>query len=59
MLQSYCLKTHYIPEDNTGEKLQDALSLTLEERNLNTKKQVAITTDSESKIKLACQMLNW
>ena len=54
-LQTHCLQAHYLPEDHTGVQLQDALSVTLEQWELNEKKLTAITTDSASNIKLACQ----
>ena len=49
----------YLPEDHTCAQLQDALSVTLEQWNLNEKKVMAIATDSASNIKLACQLLKW
>ena len=58
-LQTHCLQAHYLPEDHTGVQLQDALSVTLEQWELNEKKLTAITTDSASNIKLACQLLKW
>ena len=58
-LRSYCLQTHYMPEDHTGENLQDALLNTLEEWKVDASKQVAITTDSCANIKLACRLLKW
>ena len=48
-----------MPEDHTGVQLQDALSITLEQWNLDQRKLTAITTDSASNIKLACQLLKW
>ena len=56
---SHCLQAHYMPEDHTGVQLQDALSTTLEQWNLDQRKLTAITTDSASNIKLACQLLKW
>ena len=58
-LQTHCLQAHYLPEDHTGVQLQDALSVTLEQWELNEKKCTPITTDSASNIKLACQLLKW
>lgn len=58
-LQTHCLQAHYLPEDHTGVQLQDALSVTLEQWDLNESKLTAITTDSASNIKLACQLLKW
>ena len=37
--------------------LQDALSMSFDEWNVNSSKLVAITTDNRSNIKLACQLL--
>ena len=56
-LQSHCLQANYMPEDHTGEQLQDALSISFDEWNLDSSKLVAITTDNGSNIKLACQLL--
>ena len=47
------------PEDHTGENLQDALSVTLQEWHIDSQKLLSITTDSASNIKLACEMLGW
>ena len=46
-----------MPEDHTGEQLQDALSMSFDEWNLDSSKLVAITTDNRSNIKLAYQLL--
>ena len=59
VLQSHCLQAHYIPEDHTGQQLQDALGISLDEWYLDPKKLVSITTDSASNIRLACQLLKW
>ena len=58
-LQAHCLQVRYLPEDHTGTQLQDALSVTLEQWDLDKKKLTATTTDSASDIKLACQLLKW
>ena len=58
-LQSHCLQANYMPEDHTGEQLQDALSMSFDEWNLDSSKLVAITTDNGSNIKLACQLLQF
>lgn len=58
-LQSHCLQANYMPEDHTGEQLQDALSTSFDEWNLDSRKLVAITTDNGSNIKLACQLLKF
>jgi len=56
-LQSVCLCTRYIIEDHTGENLMESLLEILNEWFLDPEKQVAITTDSGSNIKLACRLL--
>ena len=48
-----------MPEDHTGEHLQNALSTSFTERRLDTTKLVAIATDNGSNIKLACEFLSW
>ena len=58
-LQSHFLQANYIPQDHTGEQLQDALSASFDEWSMDPNKLVAITTDSGSNIKLACQLLKW
>ena len=58
-LQSHCLQVNYMPEDHTGENLQDALSTSLTEWGINSTSLVSITTDSGSNIKLACELLSW
>ena len=58
-MQSFCLQTHHIPQDHTGENIKEALSDTLLQWNLKQSKQVGITTDSGSNVKLACELLNW
>ena len=58
-LQSHCLQANYMPQDHTGEQIQDALNTSFDEWSLDPNKLVAITTDSGSNIKLACQLLKW
>jgi hypothetical protein len=58
-LESHCLQAHYTPEDHTGLNLQDALSMTIQEWNLEEKNLVAITTDSGSNIKHVGNLLKW
>lgn len=58
-LTSHCLQAHYMPEDHTGMNLQDALSQTLLNWELDATKLVALTTDSGSNIVLACDLLHW
>ena len=38
VLQSHCLQAYYIPEDHTGQQLQDALGISLDEWYLDPKK---------------------
>ena len=45
-LQSFCLQTHYMPEDHTADNIQEALSDTLQVWKLDASKLVGITTDS-------------
>ena len=58
-LKSFCLQTHYIPEDHTAANIAEVLEETLQQWELEDKKLVGITTDSGSNIKLACTLLNW
>ena len=58
-LQSHCLQANYMPEDHTGEQLQDALSMAFDEWNLDSSKLVAVTTDNGSNIRLACELLKF
>ena len=46
-----------MPEAHTGINLQEALESTLSQWGLDPEKQICITTDSGSNIKLACQLL--
>ena len=48
-----------MPEDHTGMNLQDALSQTLLNWELDATKLVVLTTDSGSNIVLACELLHW
>ena len=52
VLQSHCLQAHFMPERHTGINLQDAFLSTLQEWNLDESRQIAITTDSASNVKL-------
>ena len=58
-LQSFCLHTHYMPEDHTAVNIQEALSEGLQQWKLAESQLVGITTDSGSNVKLACELLNW
>ena len=53
------LQANNMPEDHTGEELQDALSTSFNEWNLDSSKLVAITTDNGSNFILACQLLKY
>jgi len=55
----FCLCTCYIVEDHTGENLKKSLLEILDGWSLDQGKQVAITTDCGSNIKLACRLLGW
>ena len=59
MLQTHCLQCLYTPEDHTGVNLKEAMLSTLCDWSLTDARQVAITTDSGSNIKLACELLGW
>ena len=58
-LKSYCLQSHYIPEDHTGANIKEQLMASLSSWNLNSDRQVAITTDNGANVKLACELLQW
>ena len=58
-IHSYCLKALYVPEDHTGESLQEAFHMILSDWYLDKSKQGAITSDSGSNIKRAFQLLGW
>ena len=58
-LKSYCLQTHYLPQDHTAVNIKDVLLETVHEWNLEPDKLVGITTDSGSNVKLACELLGW
>ena len=59
VLQSHCLQVHFMPESHSGINLQSALSATLQEWSLDEAKQISVTTNSGSNIKLACELLTW
>ena len=57
---SKCLQTHYIPEGHNDINLQEVITSSLDQWNLDSEKQVAITTDSGANIKVvACELLGW
>ena len=43
-----------MPESHTGEHISESLLSTLKDWNLDSDKQIAITTDNVSNIKLTC-----
>ena len=57
MLKSYCLQTHFIPEDHIGCNIENYLIESLARWSLNPEKQVAMTTDNGANVKLACELL--
>ena len=57
--QKLLLTSSLLSEDHTGMNLQDALTQTLSNWELDATKLVALTTDSGSNIVLACELLNW
>ena len=54
-----CLQAHNMPEAHTAVNLQEAVTASLGQWNLDSDKQVAITTDNSANIKLACELLGW
>ena len=56
-LKSYCLSTQYLPEDHTAHNIKEALSETLHLWKLDRSHLVALTTDSGSNVKAACELL--
>ena len=53
-LQSHCLQAHFMPESHTGAHIHEFSLSTLEAWNLDSDKQITITTDNASNVKLAC-----
>ena len=58
-LNAKCLQTHFMPEAHTGVNLKNVLASSLDQWHLDPDNQVAITTDSGTNIKLACELLSW
>ena len=56
-LRGCCLQTMFIPEQNTGENIAEAIQATLEAWDLQETHQVCITTDSGSNIINASERL--
>ena len=54
---SKCLQAHNMPEAHTAISLQEAVTASLGQWNLDSDKQVAISTDNSANIKLACELL--
>jgi len=54
-----CLQMHHMPEVHTGVNLMEVLAASLDQRYLDPDNQVAITTDSGTNIKLACELFGW
>jgi len=50
---------HHMPEAHTGVNLKVVLAASLDQWHLDQDNQVAITTDSGTNIKLACELLGW
>ena len=53
-LQSRSLQTLYLPDDHTGENIAQALTETLRTWELDSVKQVCVTSDNERKYCLCC-----
>ena len=58
-MKSYCLQSHFIPEDHTGVNIKEHLTESLARWNLASDKQVVLMTDNRSNVKLACELLHW
>ena len=58
-MNSYCLQTHFIPEDHTWVNIKDHLIESLAGWSLNLEKQATMTTDNGANVKLACELLHW
>lgn len=58
-MKSFCLQTAFLPTDNTGDNLAEALEATLDGWNLKKEQQVCITTDNGSNIVNATSKLHW
>ena len=58
-LRSLALSMHFLPEDHTAPIISEALKEILQEWNLDSQKQVSLTTDSGANIVAAANLLNW
>ena len=56
-MKSYCLQTHYLPEDHIAVNISEMFSETLQQWKLEENRPVGINTDSGSNIKAACEIL--
>jgi len=54
-----CLCTSYVPKDHTAAIIGEALKETLAEWHLDSKVQVALTTDSGANVVAAANLLDW
>ena len=59
VIKTYCLQTHYLPEDHTAINISEVLAETLQQWKLEESRLVGITTDSGSNVKAACEILGW
>lgn len=58
--RSFCLKTQFMPQNHSGVNIKESLTEILHQWDLRADtKMVALTTDSGSNIKLACQLGGW
>ena len=58
-LQTFCLQSQFMPQDHSGLNIKECLEDIQQRWNLSDTKLVALTTDSSSNIKLACQLAGW
>ena len=58
-LQTCCLQSQFMPQNHTGANIKACLQEVLLRWNLPEAQMVALTTDSGSNIKLACQLAHW
>ena len=58
-LQSIALSIDFLPVDHTAIVIAEVLEEILQEWNLNSQKQVSLTTDSGADVVAAANLLNW
>jgi len=58
-ISSLALSVHFLPEDHTAAIIGEALKETLAEWHLDSKVQVALTTDSGANVVAAANLLDW